>query len=58
MGGDFHHDIALLQLKRPLDLDNESLGRICLPAIDVTLKKGDMVDSQYLVFQYNDYANY
>ena len=44
MGGDFHHDIALLQLKRPLDLDNESLGRICLPAIDVTLKKGDMVE--------------
>ena len=44
MGGDFHHDIALLQLKRPLDLDNESLGRICFPAIDVTLKKGDMVE--------------
>ena len=38
-----YDDIALLKLKKPLDLDNESLGRLCLPAMDMTLQKGDRV---------------
>ena len=43
------NDIALVQLKKELTLNNEDLGRMCLPVINVPL-----VNNQQVTFQTTD----